>query len=65
MKPKAPGMKSEFGATAPMKGKKKKVPMKGDMGGLLGVTSKKPEADGKLQKQQSAARVARLSGKLI
>ena len=53
-----------FGA-APKKGKKKKVPMSGSMGGLLGVTTKKPEKDDPLRKKQSSARMARLSGKLI
>lgn len=66
MRPKAPGagVGAVFG-TAPKAGKKKKVPMKGNMGGLLGVTQKKPEADANLQKKQSSARMARLSGKLI
>ena len=51
--------------TKPKKGKFKRVPMKGSMGGLLGVTAKKPEKDDPLRKKQSAARFARLSGKLI
>ncbi len=47
------------------KARKKKVPMKGSMGGLLSVTPKKPDPDDKLRKKQSSARMARLSGKLI
>ena len=49
------------------RGKKKKVsvPMKGSMGGLLGVTAKKPEPDDKLRTRQRSARNMRLAGKLI
>ena len=46
-------------------GKKKAVPMKGSMGGMLGVTPKKPEPDMNLRTKQRSARMARLSGKLI
>lgn len=70
MRPKAPGTASAFGApasmtSAPKNGKKKKIAMKGNMDGLLGVTPKKTEADSNLRKKQSSARMARLSGKLI
>ena len=45
--------------------KKTSVPMKGSMGGLLGVTAKKPEPDMNLRTKQKSARIARLTGKLI
>mgnify|MGYP001579592933 CR=1 FL=1 len=51
------------------KARKKKgstsVPMKGSMGGLLGVTAKKPEPDSNLRTKQRSARIARLTGKPI
>lgn len=52
------------GAAAPS-GKKKKLGQ--NMGGLFGVTAKKPEADTKppTRAQTRGARMARLSGKLI
>lgn len=51
--------------SAPKNGKKKKIAMKGNMDGLLGITPKKTEKDSNLQKKQSAARVARLTNKII
>lgn len=58
-------MKAAPFTSAPKKGKKKKVPMKGSMGGLLAVTPKKPDPDDKLRSKQRSARNMRLAGKMI
>ena len=64
-KPRKTAFGAAVGSPPPKNGKKKKVAMTGDMGGMLGVTAKKPEPDNNLRKKQSSARMARLSGKLI
>ena len=57
--------KKQAFTTAPKEGKKKSFGH--GMGGLFGVTAKKPEADMKppTRSQTRSARNARLSGKLI